>query len=136
MIHPRCGVCTTYVSGYFFLPRRLFLFTFSLVSVVSGCLGVCRPPTDAHLQGCRGGAPGCCVSPVCTACRLKADTFFFFFCFTAAAAATEAAAHAQSRSLPLQHPLQLTVCTPGAKAKLAWLRVLLRFRLFSCLFVF
>lgn len=67
------------------------------------------------MVACRAAASH--LRDVCAAHRLKADTFYLTA--AAAAAATEAAAHAQSRSLYLQHPLWLTVCSPQAKAKLA-----------------
>lgn len=68
------------------------------------------------MVACRAAASH--LRDVCAAHRLKADTFYLTAA-AAAAAATEAAAHAQSRSLYLQHPLWLTVCSPQAKATLA-----------------
>lgn len=68
-------------------------------------------------MACRAAATH--LRDVCAAHRLKADTFYLTAAAAAAAAATEAAAHAQSRSLHLQHPLWLTICSPQAKAKLA-----------------
>lgn len=120
----RCGVCTTYASGYFSV---FWCFVFFLPSAWSAAaLRINRPPNDAHWRGCRGGGvPGCCVSPYATS-ALLAEWKLTHFCLTAAA--TEAAAHAQSRSLHLQHPLRLTVCSPRAqaRAKLAKLGALLR----------
>lgn len=92
-----------------------FGFSFFLVVLPSAVSGCSRDVSSGDGSSLTGMSPGvsrwwwCAVAAaaasllrgVCAAHRLKADTFNLTA--AAAAAATEAAAHAQSRSLHLQH---------------------------------
>lgn len=74
MNHPRCGVWTTYVYGYFSVFVLYLQLDLRGLRLLSGSVGRRRMLIYRDVV-CRDAAS--LLRDVCTAYRLKADTFFF-----------------------------------------------------------